>query len=144
MNKLLVFITTGFGSGFFPRSPGTAASLVAGLIVWFIPLPAWFILLLTLGGVYLCGHAENILKEHDSPHIVFDEFCGMFWATWQLDSLPHFVIAFGLFRLLDIKKPYPINILQKLPRGWGVMADDLAAGLFTRILVQILIVWQIG
>jgi len=112
--------------------------LAALLLVWFVPLRTWHILLLCLAGVWLCGRAEALLNEHDSPKIVFDEFCGIFIASWQLEQALLLTVAFVLFRLLDIIKPYPVNKLQALPGGWGIMADDIAAGLAARLLILLI------
>ena len=143
MKEVIKFLATGFYSRFFPYFPGTAGSLLAFILVWFLESTFLSLLLLTILGIYLCTEAELIFAEHDCPYIVFDEFCGAFWATWQLSSLPQFVVAFVLFRFFDILKPIPINKLQKLPRGWGVMADDLAAGIITRLLLAGLIYWGV-
>jgi len=135
MKKLILFLATGLGSGYSPIMPGTVGSLVATIIIWAYPLTWWQIGLLTLLGIYICGQGEKLLGETDPGKIVFDEFCGMFVAAWQLESLPLIIAAFLLFRLFDITKPFLINRLQAWPGGWGVMADDLAAGFLARIIV---------
>ncbi len=135
MNNVVKFFATGFYTGYSPIMPGTAGCVPALLIAWLIPLELWHIFVLCLAGVYICNYAENMLNEHDSPKIVFDEFCGLFIATWQLETGYLYLIAFILFRLFDIFKPYPINRLQALPGGWGIMADDLAAGIIVRLLM---------
>ena len=140
MNKLIKFLATGFGSGYSPCLPGTAGSLVAALFVYFYKLDLWHILILILLGIYICNKAELLFKKHDSPHIVFDEFCGIFIATWKLTTPLSFVTAFILFRFFDMTKPYPINKLQVLPGGLGIMADDIAAGLIARFLVEIIFI----
>jgi phosphatidylglycerophosphatase A len=143
MKTIIKFLATGFYSGFFPSFPGTVGSLLAFILAWFLNLNIWSILLLTILGVYICTQGELLFQEHDCPHLVFDEFCGAFCATWQLSTLPQFIMAFVLFRFFDILKPAPINTLQKLPRGWGVMADDLAAGIITRFILALLIYFGI-
>ena len=135
MNLLIKFLATGFGSGYSPRLPGTTASALAAIFAWFVALETWHLVLLCFAGVYICGQGERILNEHDSPHIVFDELCGLFIAVWRLDSLGYFFAAFILFRFFDIAKPFPIGKLQELPGGWGVMADDIAAGLAARLIL---------
>ena len=135
MNEIVKFFATGFYFGYSPIIPGTAGSVPALLIAWLIPLKHWYILLLCLAGVWLCGRAEVIFNEHDSPKIVFDEFCGIFIATWQLEQSYLFLLAFILFRFFDIVKPYPINRLQTLPGGWGIMTDDIAAGIIVRLIL---------
>lgn len=139
MKMMIKFLATGFYSGMFPFFPGTIGSIIALLLAWFLKFNLLQILLLILLGVYLCTRGEEIFNEQDCAHIVYDEFCGMFLATWSLNSLLQFLLAFVLFRIFDILKPNPINKLQELPRGWGVMADDLAAALITRLLLAVLI-----
>lgn len=152
MKKKITF-STFFASlfliGFIPFAPGTFGSLAAyGL---YLLLPAWlwegtalYILPLLIAvlsgvGVAICTKAEDILgKDHGS--IVLDELLGYFVATL---FLPHNwligLYAFILFRVFDIAKPFPIYRSQKLPGGWGVIVDDLLAGLYANILLQILI-----
>lgn len=137
MKLLVKIMATGFGSGYSPYLPGTTGSLVAAFIAWHYSFAAWKILLISLIGVLICGEGERILGQHDSPHIVFDEFCGILLSTLHVHSLNLFIAAFFLFRFFDMLKPYPINRLQALPGGWGIMADDLAAGVITRILLSI-------
>jgi phosphatidylglycerophosphatase A len=138
MNKVIKFLATGFGSGYAPYFPGTVGSVVAAVIAYLYSLQLWQIAILCLIGIFICGRAEAIFKEHDSPHIVFDEFCGMFIAAWQLANPVAIITAFIIFRFFDIQKPYPINKLQSLSGGWGIMADDIVAGVFARVLIWLL------
>ncbi len=120
--------------GYAPIAPATAGSAVVALIGWFIPPPALpvalaLIALGTLVAVYLCGEAEKTLG-HDAKPIVADEVIGQSLA---LLFVPHTVIAFFaafvLFRVFDVWKPLGANQAQRLPGGWGVVADDFIAGL---------------
>lgn len=138
MKFFIKFLATGLGSGYSPIMPGTAGTLVAAVLIWFFPLNVWQIILLTLTGVFICHKAELLLEEHDSPTIVFDEWCGFMFAVFMINQGWMFITAFLLFRFFDIVKPYPINKLQELPGGWGVMADDLAAGLLTRMILFVI------
>ncbi|PKM89981.1 MAG: phosphatidylglycerophosphatase A [Firmicutes bacterium HGW-Firmicutes-12] len=135
MNSLIRFVAIGFGCGYAPYFPGTVGSVVAVFIAYLYQFQLWQIAIFCLVGIFICGRAETILQEHDSSHIVFDEFCGMFIAAWQLANPMALIVAFILFRFFDIVKPYPINKLQSLPGGWGVMADDITAGVAARVLV---------
>lgn len=139
MNILVKILATGFGSGYFPRIPGTAGSLAAAMVTYYLPVEVWQLVLFCLAGVYICGQAEKILGCHDSPHIVFDEFCGMFIAAWGLRSPGLVLAAFVLFRFFDMAKPLFINRLQELPGGWGVMADDIAAGAAARLILALVL-----
>ena len=144
------FFATVFGVGFVPKAPGTFGTLVAAaaylLLSPLLSLPgsAWWyaggLLALSAVSVWLSSLAEKTLG-HDAPQIVIDEVCGYFAAVllvpvhnWQVA-----LYAFVLFRAFDIAKPWPINVSQKLPRGWGVVADDLLAGAFANIIIQIML-----
>ncbi len=145
--KLSVFFSTLFGVGYFPKAPGTAGTLLAAAVYFLLP-DKWFgngfyvlgcVLFLSLISVFVISKAEKILG-HDSKKIVLDEFFGVFFAVIFLPkTLFVIIMAFFLFRFFDILKPVPVNILQKLPEGWGVMADDVMAGIYTNIFLQVLV-----
>ena len=139
------FFALGCGSGLAPKAPGTFGT-IAGMIIYLfvlqsIPLIPYLIVLLiaSMIGIWLCGKTAKDLGVHDHPAIVWDEFCG-YWLTmiaaptgwiWPL-------IGFALFRLFDIWKPWPIRLLdQKVHGGFGIMVDDLLAGLFAFIVLQL-------
>jgi phosphatidylglycerophosphatase A len=87
-------------------------------------------------GVWSAGRAET-LWGHDSSKIIIDEMLGMWVALWFVPWRPDAVAgAFLLFRLFDIVKPLYIRRLERVPGGWGVMLDDLAAGICANLLVQ--------
>ncbi len=120
--------------GFAPIAPATAGSAVVTLIAWFVPVepPVIVTLLFVVGtaiAVWAAGIAEGSLG-HDAGPIVIDEVIGQSLA---LLFAPHrvvaFVAAFFLFRLFDIWKPLGAREVQRLPGGWGVVADDVIAGL---------------
>ena len=92
----------------------------------------------TVIGIYICQKGEEILQEHDSPRIVFDEIIGMWVALWNI-PLYFYPLAFVLFRFFDISKVYPINRLQQFPGGWGIMLDDLASGMVARIIIGLIL-----
>lgn len=143
---------TFFGVGFMPFAPGTFGTLAALLIYFALPtavfefafMPYFLgaLLLLSVLGVWICGIAEKSLG-HDAPAIVFDEVIGYFVAVFLLPkSIMIGLLAFALFRFFDILKPYPINKLQNLKGGMGVMADDILAGIYANILLQI--IWNLS
>ena len=150
--KLSVFFSTLFGVGYFPKAPGTAGTLFAAAVYFLLP-DKWFgnnfyvlgcVLFLSLISVFVISKAEKILG-HDSKKIVLDEFFGVFFAVIFLPkTLFVIIMAFFLFRFFDILKPVPVNILQKLPEGWGVMADDVMAGIYTNIFLQVLQTYNCG
>ncbi|MGF2736570.1 phosphatidylglycerophosphatase A family protein [Marinobacter sp. DUT-1] len=125
----------GFGSGAAARAPGTWGSLAA-IPFWygFAWLPAgayWALVALAfLVGIWLCGKTAQDLKVHDHGGIVWDEFVGM-WIALGLfpDQIYGVLMAFALFRLFDVVKPWPIGWLdERLPGGLGIMVDDVVAG----------------
>jgi phosphatidylglycerophosphatase A len=136
----------GGGAGLVPKGPGTAGSLVALPIYFFLFASlsaATYILLvavLFLFGVWVCGRAERDLGVHDHSGIVWDEIVGQLVALFMLPSgWLWMLIGFGLFRLFDIWKPFPIRWLNAHVRGgWGIMLDDLAAGIAAAVILQVI------
>lgn len=129
--------------GYLPYAPGTFGS-VAGLISFFLLKPSLHahFLIIVLGaviGIYTATVAEQVLKEKDSRKIVIDEFIGFYVAAFFIPKTAGFLIAaFILFRLFDILKPLAIRKLEKtLSKGTGIMADDILAGIYANILLQI-------
>jgi phosphatidylglycerophosphatase A len=94
-------------------------------------------------GVAAAGGVAASLKQADPSVVVIDEVCGMLIALIGLSLTPLTVlVAFLLFRLFDIVKPYPISWAERrVPGGWGIMVDDLLAGLAAQICVRLLLVW---
>ena len=125
----------GFGSGAMARAPGTWGSLAAIPIwltfAWLPPVAYWFVVAVAfLVGIWLCGKTAADLKVHDHGGIVWDEFVGM-WIVLGLfpDDIYGVLVAFALFRLFDIVKPWPISWLdRRMPGGLGIMMDDVVAG----------------
>ena len=136
MKGLAWLMGTGLGSGLAPIAPATAASLVAILAYFYLPISEDSValyLLISLGflaGIWATGSLIDPLDE-DPSRAVWDEFVGM-WASCLL--LPKeflwMAAAFFSFRVLDILKPWPIRRLERLPGGLGIMADDLLAGFY--------------
>ncbi len=140
-------VAIGFGSGLVPRAPGTAGTLTAVPVVLLTAsLPLWAYLALTLGlfllGVWVCHETTRFLGVHDHPVIVWDEVVGYMISmigvpiTW-----PVIFVGFVLFRAFDILKPWPIGWLDRhVKGGFGVMIDDVMAGLYTAAVLHLLIV----
>jgi len=126
-----------------PLVPGTWGSLLGLLLIWFfVPVNWWAVLIwlpILIIGAVVSTKAEKDLG-HDARPIVIDEIMGMGLALLLVPKrIVYYVIAFVLFRLFDIVKPFPARKAEKLPFGWGVMADDLVAGVYANVVMQILI-----
>jgi len=138
------FLAFGFGSGLSPRAPGTAGTLVAiplYLLVaqWSLPLYSVFILATALAGIWICGEASRQLGVHDHGGIVWDEIAGMYLTLFLAPATPQgFLVAFLLFRVMDIVKPWPIRELDhRIHGGLGIMLDDLVAALYAALLLAL-------
>jgi phosphatidylglycerophosphatase A len=149
-DKFQLILATGFGSGLFPFASGTAGSAVAvALYFLFFPIlsPAhWllgllFLLAATAIAIQCSDRAEQIFQKKDDGRVVIDEFIGQ-WIALYLIPLVWWtpIAAFFLFRLFDIVKPFPANQLQQVRGGWGIVLDDLVAGIYSNLVLQ-LILW---
>ncbi len=135
----------GFGSGCAPVAPGTFGTLTA--VALYVPLSwlplAWYLLVLGLvivAGIWLCGRTSKDLGVHDHGGIVWDEFAGYF--VTMIAAPPGWIslaLGFVLFRLFDIWKPWPIRLLdRRVGGGLGIMVDDLLAGVYALLLLQLI------
>ena len=154
MKTFWKIFATGFGAGYSPIAPGTMGALVGVLflvpelfkhyIISSIPfLIDPFFLLLILTFFFIGVKATNELESewgHDPQRIVIDEIVGM-WVTMiaVTDTYQTLLVGFILFRIFDIWKPLGIRKMEKLKGGWGVMMDDVLAGVYANIVLQILI-----
>lgn len=137
------FFAFGFGSGLAPKAPGTFGTLAAVPIYWLIQDLAWPIygtwLIVTFAlGIYWCERSSKQLGVHDHGGIVWDEFVG-YWITMFLapKSWLWMLVGFVLFRFFDILKPWPINWLdRKVDGGFGIMIDDVLAGVYAFTVLQ--------
>ncbi|MCI0516529.1 MAG: phosphatidylglycerophosphatase A [Woeseiaceae bacterium] len=131
------FCAFGFGSGLVPVAPGTAGSLLGVALAWFSLhlAPEWRIgigLVLFVFGIWLCGASARRMGVHDHPGIVWDEIAAMYLVLLTVPpGIALWALAFGLFRLFDVWKPWPIRDLDhRLSGGVGIMLDDLAAAFY--------------
>lgn len=140
--RLSTVVGTIVGVGRFPVAPGTAASLVAAAL-WYLwhppPWMQWSMCPVVIAiGIWSAGATARRAQQHDPPEVVIDEFAGTWLALAGLPKDPWILcIALLLFRLLDITKPPPIRYLERVPGGMGIMLDDIAAGLITRLVMAI-------
>ncbi|MBE0485980.1 phosphatidylglycerophosphatase A [Marinobacter sp.] len=144
------FLAFGFGSGAMPKAPGTWGS-VAAIPVWYTfawlpPVAYWLVVLAAfLVGIWLCGKTANDLNVHDHGGIVWDEFVGM-WIALGLfpGQIIGVLLAFALFRLFDVVKPWPISWLDaRMPGGLGIMVDDVVAGIMALACLWAINVWVV-
>lgn len=147
MKQLARLISTWFYCGYAPAAPGTAGSLAAIVIAWFIPAPPWAFailgLLLAVPGIWAAGVTARELDRKDPQIVVVDEVVGQWIALAgaPLLTFKTFLAAFVLFRLFDIWKPPPVRQLEKLPGGVGIVADDAMAGLYGAFILFLLSRW---
>ena len=134
-------IASGAGAGYFPVAPGTAGSLVAAVGLWLIPFSSvglWAALAaVVVAGIWASHHVEEMLGRKDPGVIVIDEVAGMMVAVLLLPRTPGVLLcAFLLFRFFDIWKPFPAREAEALRGGFGVMVDDLIAGVYALVLIM--------
>jgi len=139
--NLLAF---GFGTGLAPVAPGTFGSLPGVLLAWLtLNMGIYFQLgtaaALAVAGIWICGESARRIGVHDHGGIVWDEICGMYITLLLAPpTLFGYALGFGLFRLFDIVKPWPIRDLDhRLGGGLGIMLDDLVAALYALILLAL-------
>jgi phosphatidylglycerophosphatase A len=141
-------LATGFGSGYAPFAPGTAGSVVGLLLFWPLSALAWpyqavVSAVISLAGALAATHVADHVRLKDPGIVVVDEIVGMWVTLIGLPYLPGTAAAgFVLFRLMDVFKPWPARDLERLPGGWGIVADDVAAGVYANLLLRVgLLVW---
>ena len=134
-------ISTSFGIGYIGKGAGTAAA-VACCICWYFIQPTYLpavaaTIVITLLGIWSSTHVETIWGS-DPQRVVIDEVAGMCISLLFLPSTIKYVIAaLILFRFFDIVKPLFIKKMENLPGGWGIMFDDVLAGIYANVLLQV-------
>jgi len=145
MQVLLKNIATLGPIGYIPFAPGTFGTLAALICVLFLSLSLHahfvFFISVTIIGSFAATAAERVLGQKDSSRIIIDEFAGFLMATLYIPHSPLLLIsAFIIFRFFDILKPLMIRKLEiTLNKGLAVMADDILAGIYTNIVIQVYI-----
>ncbi len=147
-------VATFFGAGLGKPGPGTWGS-VAAVILWlavgwgFHPAPATLFVVLSAGilvslilGVPAAGIVAQESGREDPGFVVVDEVAGQ-WITLLASPVDwrHALLALVLFRLFDITKPFPVRRLERLPGGWGIVFDDVAAGLYALVIASLVRRW---
>ena len=138
------FLAFGFGTGLAPFAPGTFGSLPGILLFWLTLDFGLYVQLgvavaITLAGIWICGESARRIGVHDHGGIVWDEIVGMYVTLLVAPyTLAGWILAFVLFRVMDIVKPWPIRDLDhRIGGGVGIMLDDLAAALYAVILLAL-------
>ena len=139
-------LSLGFGSGLAPKMPGTMGTLIGVLLFTLLPALDWkiyigIVVLAFVGGIFLCGYTARALNVHDHPGIVWDEIVGYFITMFMVPKSGLWIlIGFVLFRIFDILKPWPISLAdKKVQGGFGIMLDDVMAGVFALIIIHIML-----
>jgi phosphatidylglycerophosphatase A len=155
MNKLGKFLTTGLGTGYAPVAPGTFGSagavVVYALAVWALPTPYCVLGVMAIVAIFFSAacvllgpFTEKAFGKKDPSQCTADEWAGQALTMLALPMIGPgawitCLVGFGMFRLFDITKPPPVRQLEKLPQGWGVLVDDLAAGVYANIASQLIL-----
>lgn len=132
--SVAVWVASGFGVGFSAWAPGTMGSLLSLLLWW--PLAGhraylWVLMAAFAIGVPLCERAALTLGMADPPMVVWDEVIGMGVTLIAIPPHPLLILAgLGLFRVFDILKPFPIRYMEHFRGGYGIVMDDMVAGLY--------------
>jgi phosphatidylglycerophosphatase A len=150
--QLPLALATFFGAGYSPVAPGTAGSLAAIplLVLLRMTTPAWVEaacgVILLGAGVWSASAAERLLSCEDPGPVVIDEVVGMLVTMFAVPlTWPTVVAGFLAFRVMDITKPFPARRLERLGGGWGIMADDVAAGVYAHLALRVvLLVWPVS
>ena len=142
------FMAFGFGSGLMPYAPGTWGTLAAIPIYLLLALTPFYVycsvvLACFFLGIVICNKTSKILGVHDYGGIVWDEIVGfLLTMTLAPTGLVWILIGFILFRIFDIWKPYPINVVDKqVHGGLGIMLDDVLAAIPAWVILQSLAWW---
>ena len=146
-NTFIKLLVTAFGMGYIPFAGGTVASIFACLIYWFFApqnLLIYLAVLLfcTVVSLSVMSDAEKIFSRKDDRRIVLDEVIG-FWVAGAFiiggqPDIKYVTLAFVLFRMFDILKPFPVSVVQKYRGGIGILADDILAGILSGIILVVL------
>lgn len=148
MKSLSKIIATFFGVGYFPVAPGTLTSLIVVLLYKFylhsLSWPFYLLLLFLLFsvGIFTSSKYSLEIKKRDPRRIVIDEAFGQLLVLFQIGEswgtgwLP-LLSCFLLFRIFDIIKPFPIKKVETLPKGWGIVMDDLVAAVYAGVIINL-------
>lgn len=150
LKRPVCFLGLGFGSGLAPKAPGTFGTLAAVPIYYLIkdvPLAIYLAIVLVafIAGIWICQKSAEWLQKDDPSAVVWDEIVGYLITMIAAPSgWQWMVVGFILFRVFDILKPWPISWADKsLHGGFGIMIDDVIAGLFAAMCMQALFIFAV-
>ena len=138
-------LATGFGLGYSPIMPGTTGSIPGFILVCFFlkfswPVQIFLIILSFFTGVWVSNNALKYFHEQDPGAITIDEIVSLPVTFFLIPLSPATILTgFIINRILDIIKPFPAYRSQALPKGWGIMTDDLITGIYSNIILQVVI-----
>ena len=144
MKRFVVILASGFGVGFIPIAPGTMGTLLAIPIYLFfsaIPFPPYELTLIAFFFLasWISGSAQQYWRKRDDQRIVIDEMMGFFLTMlWVPKTFLFIFLGFILFRFFDIVKPPPIRRMERFRRGFGVVLDDVLAGVYANVLLHLI------
>jgi phosphatidylglycerophosphatase A len=139
--RLAIFAASVAYLGYLPWAPGTWGTLAALAVYWWLVPAGYWVLVVAAAslalGVWAGGVAEKAWGKKDPGRVCLDEFASYFVAVAFLPkTLTYAVVAFVLSRLFDILKPFPAGRSQRLAGGWGIIADDVVAGVYANLVLQ--------
>ena len=147
--SIISMIPTFFFFGYFPKIPGTFGTfggvLFCSLLINYLKIDSqgflFITILIIILSVYSSDWAINYFNSNDPKEVVIDEVAGFMVSILYIPfELRYIIVAFILFRLFDISKPFFVKSFEKLPKGWGITFDDVAAGVLVNFLLQAMII----
>jgi phosphatidylglycerophosphatase A len=151
VRRVVILLASGGFVGYIPVASGTFGTLIAFPLFWLyepfrhltVPLYLAAYVAMVAAACWIAGRAEAAFAEHDSHKIVIDEIVGYLGATLFLaPTWEHTLLAFVVFRALDVLKPFPAGwIDQRLPGGAGVVLDDVVSGLYSNVVTRLVAAW---
>jgi len=146
MNRIVLALSSGLGTGYSPIAPGTMGSLLAipfVLMLLSLPLSTYLVTVITFifMACWISEQARQIYQVNDAPQVVIDEIAGMLVVFIGQDpSMITVITGFILFRVMDIWKPWPCRWFdKKMHNGYGIVLDDVVAGVYANLLLWVLV-----
>ncbi|MDL2263544.1 phosphatidylglycerophosphatase A [Synergistaceae bacterium OttesenSCG-928-I11] len=131
-------ISTLFGLGNYSKMPGTLGTLAATIVLLVMGRVDPILLLATIAiGTVVADRYAKVTAKEDPGEVIIDEVAGYWVSMYGLDA-SYGIVAFFLFRIVDILKPFPVRTMERLPGGIGIMADDICGGVVVNILLRFL------